>query len=66
MAEGTLSIPPPSATDAPDDRKQHDNVPHMRTTMKLSGDGKYFIHKVEIVTIKPVKYVEVILQGRDN
>jgi hypothetical protein len=56
----TLNVP-----DAGNQQQQHqfNDAPSIKTTMRLSRDRKYFIVKTEIVTIKPVKYVEKVLQG---
>ena len=35
--------------------------PALESSMKLSKDGKWFIHKTTITTIKPTKYVDKVL-----
>lgn len=37
--------------------------PILESWYSKSKDGKYLIHRVTITTIKPVKYIEKVLQG---
>jgi|TARA_R100000093_G_scaffold9747_1_gene6475 hypothetical protein len=38
------------------------NQPIVKTTMRLSKDGKWFIHDTIIRNIKPVSYLNKVLQ----
>ena len=40
-------------------------MPVMKTRIKKSKDGKYLIHTTEVVTIKPMKYYEAIMQDKE-
>jgi hypothetical protein len=39
--------------------------PILQTSFRKSKDGKYFITRVTITTIKPVKYIEKVMQGSE-
>jgi len=45
------------------DEKKFENKPILESSYRKSKDGKYLIHKVTITTIKPVKYIEKVLEG---
>ncbi len=40
--------------------------PILESSYRKSKDGKYLIHRVTITTIKPVKYVEKVLESDDG
>ncbi len=41
--------------------EQLNEQPALESNMTLSKDGKWFIHKTTITTIKPVKYVDKVM-----
>jgi len=45
------------------EEKKYEDRPILESFYRKSKDGKYLIHKVTITTIKPVKYVEKVLQS---
>jgi hypothetical protein len=50
----------------PEGKRQYDNRPIIETMMTLSKDRRYFIHKTIITDIKPINYIEKVLQGREE
>jgi hypothetical protein len=42
------------------------NQPVIESSMFKSMDGKWFIHKASITTIKPIKYVEKVLTNVES
>ena len=40
--------------------------PILESSFKKSKDGKYLIHRVTITTLKPVKYIEKVLERGDE
>lgn len=40
--------------------------PVTETSMAMSKDGKYFIHRTTITDIKPVKYVKTVLENKEG
>ncbi len=40
--------------------------PIIKSTMRKSRDGKLFIHKTTFTQIKPVQYVEAVLQNKQE
>ncbi len=44
--------------------KQLTKMPIIETKISRSKDGKYVIHKTEIVDIKPVEYWNKVLEGK--
>ncbi|MBL7051552.1 MAG: hypothetical protein ISS01_00520 [Nanoarchaeota archaeon] len=41
--------------------EQLNEQPALESNMSISRDGKWFIHKTTITTIKPVKYVDKVM-----
>lgn len=41
-------------------------MPIIKTKVTKSKDGRYLIHKTEIVYIKPMAYYEAILSNKEN
>ena len=48
------------------EEKKYDDKPILESHYRKSKDGKYLIHRVTITTIKPVKYLEKVLQGPEE
>jgi len=46
-----------------EEKKFEERPPILESSYRKSKDGKYLIHKVTITTIKPVKYIEKVLEG---
>ena len=46
--------------------KQLTKMPIIETKIVKSKDGKYVIHKTEIVDIKPVEYWDKVLEEKEN
>ena len=46
--------------------KQLTKMPIIETKIVKSKDGKYIIHKTEIVDIKPVEYWDKVLEEKEN
>ena len=46
-----------------EEKKFEAKPPILESSYSKSKDGKYLIHRVTITTIKPVKYIEKVLQG---
>jgi hypothetical protein len=40
------------------------DTPVMESTVSVSKDGRYLIHRTTITHIKPVAYYEAVLRGR--
>ena len=38
-------------------------APIIENSMSLSKDGKWFIHKTTITSIKPTNYIKAVLKG---
>jgi len=49
-----------------EEKKYEERAPILESSYRKSKDGKYLIHRVTITTIKPVKYVEKVLEGSDE
>lgn len=49
-----------------EEKKFEERAPILESSFRKSKDGKYLIHRVTITTIKPVKYIEKVLQGSDE
>ena len=47
------------------EEKKFETRPILESSYSKSKDGKYLIHRVTITTIKPVKYIEKVLQGSE-
>jgi hypothetical protein len=45
--------------------QQLKSMPTMNTKITKSKDGKFLIHKTEIVTIRPVAYFEAIINSEE-
>ena len=45
--------------------QQLKEMPTINTKISKSKDGKFLIHKTEIVTIKPVAYFEAIMNSEE-
>lgn len=45
--------------------QQLKSMPTLNTKITKSKDGKFLIHKTEIVTIRPVAYFEAILNSEE-
>lgn len=41
-------------------------MPRIESGYTTSKDGKYVIHKTTITTVRPVQYMEKVLQGEDD
>jgi len=48
-----------------ENERKFEDKPILESSFRKSKDGKYLIHRVTITTIKPVKYIEKVLEG-DN
>jgi len=48
------------------EEKKYDDKPILESQYRKSKDGKYLIHRVTITTIKPVKYLEKVLEGSEE
>ena len=48
------------------EEKKYNDAPILESQYRKSKDGKYLIHRVTITTIKPMKYIEKVLQGSDE
>ena len=46
-----------------DEKKYEERPPILESSYRKSKDGKYLIHRVTITTIKPVKYIEKVIEG---
>ena len=46
-------------------KKEFEDRPLLVSSFRKSKDGRYLIHRVTITTIKPVKYIEKVLQGSE-
>ncbi len=46
--------------------KQLTKMPIIETKIVKSKDGKYIVHKTEIVDIKPVEYWDKVLEEKEN
>ena len=46
-----------------EEKKFVEQKPILESSYAKSKDGKYLIHRVTITTIKPVKYIEKVLQS---
>jgi len=49
-----------------EEKKFVEQKPILESWYSKSKDGKYLIHRVTITTIKPVKYIEKVLQGSNE
>jgi len=41
-------------------------MPIINTKIAKSKDGKFLLHKTEIVTIKPLAYYEAVVSNKDD
>lgn len=48
------------------EREYEQQKPITETSMGMSKDRKFFIHKTTITDIKPVKYVETVLENKER
>ena len=46
--------------------EQLNKMPVIETAETLSGDGRWYIHKTVITSLKPVKYLEKVLNGKET
>jgi len=49
-----------------EEKKFEEKPPILESSYRKSKDGKYLIHRVTITTIKPVKYVEKVLESEEE
>ena len=49
-----------------EEKREFDDRPILESSFRKSKDGRYLIHRVTITTIKPVKYIEKVLQCDDE
>ena len=47
----------------PADERRKLNTPNMEVQVSMSNDGKWYIHKTIITSIKPVAYIKKVLDG---
>lgn len=45
-------------------KKEFENKPIVETQLSMSKDRKYVIHKTVITDIKPVKYIQKVLEEK--
>ena len=46
--------------------EQLKKMPLIRTKVTKSKDGRYLIHKTEILTVRPLAYYEAILNNKEE
>ena len=48
-----------------ENEKEFENKPITETSMALSKDGRFFIHTTKIVDIKPIKYLQKVMENKE-